>query len=211
MYINRNQTIPQVWLGYDFICQTIPWVQFCYDLRTPTHTLGIVWHGGMGLPVTPVCVSLLDTTHNSHSFCLCFLLITLFFIFFHVCAAEYRYFDENFGYDSLDGIVYTDGLAYDSDLVFESAEIQPPGSPGLGQDLKQDEEMTVDVTGSSGGRLLQKIARIRSAFPEAWIWTELRARYLLYFMPNQIRMCFCFVTLLLRMSYSPVCPCATKC
>lgn len=33
--------------------QSIPWVQFGYDLHAPNHTLAIVWHGGMGFPVTP--------------------------------------------------------------------------------------------------------------------------------------------------------------
>ena len=36
-----------------YICQTIPQVQFGYGLRMPSHTLGTVWRGGMGLPVTP--------------------------------------------------------------------------------------------------------------------------------------------------------------
>ena len=31
----------------------IPWVQFVYNLRTPNLTLGKVWGGGMGLPITP--------------------------------------------------------------------------------------------------------------------------------------------------------------
>ena len=33
-------------LADDFIHQSIPWVQFGYDLRTPNHTLGVVWQGG---------------------------------------------------------------------------------------------------------------------------------------------------------------------
>ena len=53
-YINHSQTILRVWVGLDFKCQTIPWVQFCYDLDKPKHTLGMIWHGGMVLPVTPV-------------------------------------------------------------------------------------------------------------------------------------------------------------
>ena len=45
--------VAQVWVGLFFLCQTIPWVQFGYNLDTPNHTLSTVWCRGMGLPVTP--------------------------------------------------------------------------------------------------------------------------------------------------------------
>ena len=48
-YVNHSHTVHRVWIGYDFVCHTIPRVQ----LRMLNHTLGIVWRGGMGLPVTP--------------------------------------------------------------------------------------------------------------------------------------------------------------
>ena len=40
-----------VW--HTLISQTISQVPFGYDLHVPHPTLGIVWHGGMGLHVTP--------------------------------------------------------------------------------------------------------------------------------------------------------------
>ena len=45
-YVNCSKIIVRVWTGYDFLCQTIPWVQFGYNLHMPHG-------GGMGLPVTP--------------------------------------------------------------------------------------------------------------------------------------------------------------
>ena len=39
VYVYCSQTTPRVWVGYDSTCQTIPWVQFSYDLQMPNHTL----------------------------------------------------------------------------------------------------------------------------------------------------------------------------
>ena len=53
-FVNRSP-----WYGLAYIdhSHTIPWVQFGYNFCTLNHTLGIVWCGGMGLPVTPYAPS----------------------------------------------------------------------------------------------------------------------------------------------------------
>ena len=65
MYI--KMILPNTWivaklypgcvLAYINFIQTVAWwkpgVQFGYDLCMPNHTLGIVWLGGICLPVTP--------------------------------------------------------------------------------------------------------------------------------------------------------------
>ena len=43
---------PGYGLVYVNCSQTIPQAQFGYDLCMPNHTLGVVCHGEMGLPVT---------------------------------------------------------------------------------------------------------------------------------------------------------------
>ena len=52
-YINHSQNIPRYGLAYLNHSQTIPGIQFDYDLRTPNHTPGILWGGGICLSVTP--------------------------------------------------------------------------------------------------------------------------------------------------------------
>ena len=57
MFIPSSQTIPQYGSENVNHDQNITGVQFGYDLLTPNNTLGIVWPGGMGLPVTPTSVT----------------------------------------------------------------------------------------------------------------------------------------------------------
>ena len=80
-YVNHSQTtpwvqvgiskpepnIPKVWVGLDFICQAIPWVQFGYNLCMLNHTLGTASHGEMGMPVTPAAASGVVCGHSSWS------------------------------------------------------------------------------------------------------------------------------------------------
>ena len=47
-----SQTISQVPFGYDLHVPNHT-LQFGYNVCMPHPTLGIVWHGGMGLHVTP--------------------------------------------------------------------------------------------------------------------------------------------------------------
>ena len=55
-YLNCNKIVPRVWFVYAFVNQTIPCIEFCYDLHVPKHILDTVFLG---------CVCLL---HRQESF-----------------------------------------------------------------------------------------------------------------------------------------------
>ena len=76
---------------------------------------------------------------------------------------------------------------YDSDL---EAERVPVGAAGVDEALRGmagppmampgnavEQGESAEDAKNGGGATLQKVERIRSEFPEAWIWTEIQSRY----------------------------------
>ena len=115
-------------------------------------------------------------------FLLVFTFLSHFAFFFHIPLGEYEFREE-----------YEDGYYYD----FERGRIQYNGFGDLSRGVDYDANLPGDValllaednrqmnvervveesTGTSVKRHPQKVARIRSVFPESWIWTEQWIRY----------------------------------
>ena len=75
---------------------------------------------------------------------------------------------------------------YDSDLPFvvnsdfDAVPQAFPGAPSLGRRGEAGRVPEVDDGAAKESAPLQKVSKVRTEFPEAWIWTDLVSRYTLY-------------------------------
>ena len=76
-------------------------------------------------------------------------------------------------------LVSADFSFYEYDFVptFLEAPQAFPGAPAGGARGEADREAEDDGGGAKESALVQKVSKVRTEFPESWIWTEVVSRY----------------------------------